>query len=154
MHSPNIIDRVGRNRWGSISQECWCVMHETWVKGKDFRIYDIKKSKTFTKPELNSWYRKNIITKNTNYVCTACNTAAGKLLKANCEEIKEKEQDEDFYKQTPINKELETMVDNLLNKLSNSDPNSDFLWKMGTINICHCIQDCQQKHLWRWERNF
>ena len=36
------------------------------------------------------------------------------MLKANCEEIKEKEQDEDYHKQTPIDKELEMMVDNLL----------------------------------------
>ena len=117
-------------------------MHETWVEDKDFRIYDIKESKKFKNPELNPWYKKNIITKYTNYVCTACNTAAEKLLKVDCEEIKEKGQDEDYHKQTPIDKELEMMVDNLLNKLSNSDPNSVFLWKMGTINICHCIQGC------------
>ena len=61
------------------------------------------------------------------YVCNACNTAAEKLLKANCEEIKEKGQDEDYHKQIPIDKELEMMVDNLLNKLSNSDPKCDFL---------------------------
>ena len=41
--SANIIDRVGRNRWGRISQECRCLMHETWAKDKDFRIYDTKK---------------------------------------------------------------------------------------------------------------
>ena len=51
--STNIIDRLGRNCWGRISQEFRCVMHETWVEDKDFRIYDIKKSKTFKKPQLN-----------------------------------------------------------------------------------------------------
>ena len=49
---------------------------------------------------------------------------AEKLLKVDCEEIKEKEQDEDYHQQTRIDNELEMMVDNLLNKLSNSDPNS------------------------------
>ena len=50
--SANIIDRVRRSCWGRISQECRCVMHETWVGDKDFRIYDIKKSKTFKKSVL------------------------------------------------------------------------------------------------------
>ena len=66
-----------------------------------------------------------------NYLCTACNTAIEKLLKVDfekkkkkIEEIKEKEQDEDDYQQTPIDNELEMMLDNLLNKLCNSDPNS------------------------------
>ena len=47
---------------------------------------------------------------------------AEKLLKVDCEEIKEKEQDED-NQQSPTDNELEMMVNNLLNKLSSSDPN-------------------------------
>ena len=92
--SANIIDRVGRNRWGRFSQECRCLMHETWVEGRDFRIYDIKKSKKFKKPVLQFLIQKRCITKYSNYLCTACNAAAEKLLKVDCEEIKEKEQDE------------------------------------------------------------
>ena len=41
--SASTIGRVERSRWGRILQECRCVMHETWVEDKDFRIYDIKK---------------------------------------------------------------------------------------------------------------
>ena len=122
--SANIIDRVRRNRWGRISQECRCLMHETWAKDKDFRIYDTKKSKKFKKLVLQFLIQKKYITKYSNYLCTACNAAAEKLLKVDCEEIKEKERDEDYHQQTPTDNELETMVDNLLNKLSSSDPNS------------------------------
>ena len=122
--SANIIDRVGRNRWGRISQECRCLMHETWAKDKDFRIYDTKKSKKFKKLVLQFLIQKKYITKYSNYLCTACNAAAEKLLKVDCEEIKEKKRDEDYHQQTPTDNELETMVDNLLNKLSSSDPNS------------------------------
>ena len=49
---------------------------------------------------------KKCITKYSNYLCTACNTAAEKLLKVDCEEIKEKEQDEDYHQQTPDDNEL------------------------------------------------
>ena len=58
--SANIIDRVGRNRWGRISQECRFLMNETWEQDKDFRIYDIKKSKKFKKPVLQFLIQKSI----------------------------------------------------------------------------------------------
>ena len=69
--SANIIDKVGRSRWGRISQECQYLMHETWVEDKDFRIYDIKKSKKFKKSVLQFLIQKNYITKYSNYLCTA-----------------------------------------------------------------------------------
>ena len=122
--SANIIDRVGRNRWGRISQECRFLMNETWVQDKDFRIYDIKKSKKFKKPVLQFLIQKKYITKYSNYLCTACNAVAEKLLKVDCEEIEEKERDEDYRQQSPTDNELEIMVNNLLNKLSSSDLNS------------------------------
>ena len=111
--SANIIDRVARNRWGRILQECRCLMHEKWVEDKDFRIYDIKKSKKFKKPVLQFLIQKKYITKYSNYLCTACNAAADKLLKVDCEEIREKEQDEDYHQQTPTDNELETIVDSM-----------------------------------------
>ena len=95
-------------------------MHDTWVEGRDFRIYDTKKPQKFQEASTSILDTKKYITKYSNYLCTACNTAAEKLLKVDCEEIKEKEQDENYYQQTPIDNELEMMVDNLLNKLSNS----------------------------------
>ena len=49
---------------------------------------------------------------------------AEKLLKVDCEEIEEKERDEDYRQQSPTDNELEIMVNNLLNKLSSSDLNS------------------------------
>ena len=61
--SANIIDRVARNRWGRILQECRCLMHEKWVEDKDFRICDIKKSKKFKKPVLQFLIQKKCITK-------------------------------------------------------------------------------------------
>ena len=88
-------------------------MHEKWVEDKDFRIYDIKKSKKFKKPVLQFLIQKKYITKYSNYLCTACNAAADKLLKVDCEEIREKEQDEDYHQQTPTDNELETIVDSM-----------------------------------------
>ena len=111
--SANIIDRVARNRWGRILQEWRCLMHEKWVEDKDFRICDIKKSKKFKKPVLQFLIQKKYITKYSNYLCTACNAAADKLLKVDCEEIREKEQDEDYHQQTPTDNELETIVDSM-----------------------------------------
>ena len=108
---------------GKNSQECRFLMNETWVQDKDFRIYDIKKSKKFKKPVLQFLIQKKYITKYSNYLCTACNAVAEKLFKVDCEEIEEKERDEDYRQQSPDN-ELEIMVNNLLNKLSSSDLNS------------------------------
>ena len=56
-----------------------------------------KKSKKFKKPVLQFLIQKKYITKYSNYICTACITVAEKLLKVDCEGIKEKEQDEDYY---------------------------------------------------------
>ena len=131
--SANIIDSVGRSRWGRISQECHCVMHETWVEDKDFKIYGIKKSKKFKKPVLQFLIQREYITEYSNYLCPACNAVAEKLLKVDCEETKETDQDEDYHQQTRIDNELEIMVDNLLNKLSNGDPNSVSYEKWGQL---------------------
>ena len=82
-------------------------MHETWVEDKDFRIYDIKKKQKNSRSQyFNSWYKKKHIIKYSNCLCTACNGADEKLLKVDCEEIKEKEQDEDDHQQTPIDNEI------------------------------------------------
>ena len=97
-------------------------MHETWVQDNNFRIYDIKKSQKFKKLVLQFLIQKKYITKYSNYLCTACNTVAEKLLKVDCEEIEEKEQDVDYHQQSSTDNEL--LINNLLNKISSSDPNS------------------------------
>ena len=81
-------------------------MHETWVEDKDFRIYDIKKSKKIQEASTSILDTKKYIIKYINCLCTACNAAAEKLLKVDCEEIKEKEQDEDDHQQTPADNEI------------------------------------------------
>ena len=72
-----------------------------------------KKAKNSRNQYFNSWYKKSVLQKNSNYLCTGCTVAAEKLLKVDCEEIKEKEQDEDYHQQTPTDNELETMVDSM-----------------------------------------
>ena len=66
----------------------------------------LKKAKKFKKPVLQFLIQKKYIIKYSNCLCTACNAAAEKLLKVDCEEINEKEQDEDDHQQTPIDNEI------------------------------------------------
>ena len=72
-----------------------------------------KKEKNSRSQYFNSWYKKSVLQKNSNYLCTGCTAAAEKLLKVDCEEMKEKEQDEDYHQQTPTDNELETIVDSM-----------------------------------------